>query len=555
MSTTQPSLTEDAATEAAMGGELLQRIDPIQLAEAVAATIRPGALAGMATRLAAGLATIALGRSQVAPQPKDVRFQDPAWRENGFYHRLAQAYLLWADEMMKLPDTRTVDWQTAERSRFVMTQITAALSPTNTLPGNPQALKRIIETGGVSLARGFVNFVEDLARNRGLPTQVDTSAFQMGRNLAATPGAVVHREEMFEILQYAPTTETVRTVPVLLLPPPVNKYYFWDLAPGRSMIEYGVSRGLTFFTIVWRDPRPEHGGWGLQEYIAAQLRAVDVVRDIAESDQVHVFGDCSGGLFAALMAAHLAGTGDNRLRSITLGVTVLDFAQPSNVGMLASQRTLRSSMARAARGEVLSAADIASSFVWMRPNDLVWRYVVNNWLMGNDPPQFDVLYWNNDGQGLPSRLALDLTRMSVENSTARPGGVTLFDTPIDLSQVKTDAYIIAGKTDHISPWKPCYAATQLFGGPCEFVLASSGHVQAIINPPGNPRARFHTGGPQTADPDQWLAGATEHQGSWWPHWTEWLIERSGPERPARDPLGNERHPASDPAPGRYVLGG
>ena len=555
MSTTPADFTADAASEAALGGELLQRIDPVQLAEAVMATVRPGAVAAMTTRLAAGLAVVMLGRSTVEPPPKDSRFRDPAWRDNAFYHRLAQAYLLWSDEMMKLPDTRAVDWQTAERSKFVMTQITAALAPTNTLPGNPQALKRLFETGGTSLTRGFLNFVEDLARNRGLPMQVDTGAFEVGTTLAATPGAVVHREEMFEILQYTPTTETVRWVPVLLLPPPVNKYYFWDLAPGRSMIEYGVSCGLTFFTIVWRDPQPGHGGWGLQEYIAAQLRAVDVVRDIAETEKVHVFGDCSGGLFAALMGAYLAATGDDRLRSMTLGVTVLDFAQPSNVGMLASQRTLRSSMARAARGEVLSAQDISSSFVWMRPNDLVWRYVVNNWLMGNDPPQFDVLYWNNDGQGLPSRLALDLTRMSVENSTARPGGVTLFDTPIDLSQVKTDAYIIAGKTDHISPWKPCYSATQLLGGPCEFVLASSGHVQAIINPPGNPRSRFHTGGPPTPDADAWLAGATENEGSWWPHWAAWLTERSGDERPARDPLGNERHPPLEPAPGRYVRGG
>ena len=554
MSDPPTDFSESAATEAALGGELLQRIDPIQLVEAVLATVRPGRVARMAGRLTAGMTTILLGRSDVAPPPKDSRFRDPTWQDNLLYHRLAQAYLLWSEEMMQLPDTHNVDWQTAERSRFVMTQITAALAPTNTLPGNPAALKRVLETGGQSLGRGFLNFVSDVATNRGLPSQVDPKGFEVGRNIAASPGAVVHREEMFEILQYAPSTETVRTVPVLLLPPPVNKYYFFDLAPGRSMIEYGVGQGLTMFTIVWRDPRPQHGGWGLQDYIEAQLRAVDVVRDIAGSDTAHIFGDCSGGLFAALMCGHLAAIDDSRIRSMTLGVTVLDFAQPSNVGMLASNRTLRSSTERAQRGEVLSADDIASSFVWMRPNDLVWKYVANNWLMGNDPPQFDVLFWNNDGQGLPSRLALDLTRISVENSTARPGGVTLFDTPIDLSRVKTDAYVVSGRTDHISPWRPCYSATRLLGGSVDFVLASSGHVQAIINPPGNPRASFHTGGPQKADPEQWLAGATKHEGSWWPHWAAWLKERSGDERPARTSLGNERHPPMDPAPGRYVLG-
>jgi polyhydroxyalkanoate synthase len=553
---TSPTIafSEDSASAAAIGSEMLAPVDPLQLVESVVATVRPGGLLRAGGRLAVGIGEVLTGRSSVTIPPKDSRFADPAWRDNPVYRRLGQAYLVWAEEMMGLVEKPDIDWRTQERSRFFMTMLTTALAPSNTLPGNPEALKKVFDTAGRSLLRGVRNFAGDLAKNRGLPTQVDISQFRVGENIAATPGAVVHREEMFEILQYSPTTERVRELPLLLLPPMINKYYFWDLAPGRSLIEYAVGQGFTLFVIVWRDPRPEHGGWGMEDYVGGQLRAIDVVCEIAGTPSVNVFGDCSGGMSTALMLGHMAATGDERVRSATYGVTVLDFSQPSAVGMTASERSLRGAKERAARREVIAARDVANTFVWMRPNDLVWKYVVNNWLLGNDPPAFDVLFWNNDGQGLPSQLAYDLARMTLENSTSRPGEITLLGTPIDLSRVKCDSYLVAGITDHISPWKPCYAATQLLGGASEFVLTSTGHVQSIINPPGKPRASYHTGGRQGPDPDAWLASATKHQDSWWPHWTQWLGARSGKQRPARTALGSERHPPLGPAPGRYVLG-
>lgn len=550
------SPTPDDALEAAGtadGGEFLTGYDPLQLAESLVATVRPSDVVTLARRLGMGLVDVAIGRSDVAPAPKDFRFQDLTWKENVAYHMLAQAYLLWADEMMRLVEHDRGDWRTGERSRFAMGIITTALSPSNTVL-NPSCVKRLFETGGVSAVRGFRNFLTDLTNNRGLPSQVDATSFRVGENIAATPGAVVYRDEMFEILQYRPTTESVREIPLLLLPPPVNKYYFWDLAPGRSMIEYVVSQGISVFTMVWRDPRPGMGAHGIDDYVRSQLRAVDVARDISGADSVHVFGDCSGGLFEALMLGYLAASGDDRIRSATFGVTVMDYNHPSGVGMSASSRSLRSLHRRAERGEVISADDISSTFVWMRPNDLVWRYLINNWLLGNDPPAFDVLFWNNDGQGLPSRLAHDMGLVALENSTMKRSGLKVLGQEVDLQAVKCDSYFIAGRTDHISPWKGCYAGTQVFGGHREFVLASSGHVQAIINPPGNPRASFYTGGKLAADADEWLASAEKHQDSWWPHWTKWLHERSGEQRKAPDSLGNEHHRVLGAAPGRYVLG-
>ncbi len=554
MVTSTAAATEDDALATAVGGELLADLDALQLIESLVATVRPADLFQATQRIGLGLLRVATGTSEISPAPKDFRFADPTWTENTAYRLLAQAYLLWAEEMMRIVEADRGDWRTAERSRLAMSMITTAFSPSNTVV-NPAVLKRLFETGGSSAGKGLRNFVIDLARNGGLPSQVDNRAFMVGANIACTAGAVVHRDEMFELLQYTPTTPEVHDVPLLLLPPPVNKYYFWDLAPGRSQVEYLVSEGFTVFTMVWRDPRPGSGGLGLNDFVGAQIRAVDIARDIAGTEAVNVFGDCSGGLFEALMLGYLAHAGDERVRSATFGVTVMDFSHPSGVGMSASQRTLRMAKKRAERGEVIPARDISSTFVWMRPNDLVWRYLINNWLLGNDPPTFDVLFWNNDGQGLPSQLAYDLGLLSLDNGTTRPGGLQVLGQAIDLRAVKCDAYFIAGRTDHISPWRACYAGTQLLGGSCEFVLASTGHVQAIINPPNNPKASFHAGGELSSDADAWLASAEQHQGSWWPHWADWLRERSGDTHPAPKTLGNKRHPATEPAPGRYVLGG
>ena len=556
MSEVLPDL--DQATEAALGGELISTLDPLQLVNSLIRTVTPGAVVQAVGRFAGKLPTVLRGEDKDFLPARDLRFADPAWRESWFYRRLAHAYLSLTDEFMQLVENPSVDWRTRERSRLLMGVLTSAVAPTNTLPGNPAAVKKAIDTGGRSLVDGLGHFVTDLTNNRGLPSQVDMSAFEVGKTIAATPGAVVQRTPMYELLQYAPTTEAVQTVPVLLLPPPVNKYYFWDLAPGRSMIEYAISRGMTMFTIVWRDPRPEDGGWGVDEYVRAAQSAADAVKSICGTDDVHVFGDCSGGTLASLLLANQAATGQSRFRTATLGVTVLDFGEPGGIGVTASDSGLKSLAERARRRQVISASSISDTFVWMRPNDLVWRYLINNWLMGEKPPNFDVLFWNNDGQGLPSQFALDLTRYSLDNSLVHPNSTSVLGTPVDLSAVKTDTYSVAGITDHISPWRGCFASLRLLGGRNEFILTPTGHVQSIIYPPDNPKASYWTG-PRSdeaiLDADNWLRRAEKHTGSWWPHWVDWLIERSDGSCPARTTPGNAEYPPLDTAPGRYVLGG
>jgi polyhydroxyalkanoate synthase len=542
----------ERAPAAAIGGELLADMDPVQLLEGLRDVLRPELLARESVALMPELMKVWFGTSDVAPAKGDWRFADPVWSENPMYRRVAQGYLLWSDAMRRLVDEAGLDWKGCERARFALTLLTTASAPTNFLYGNPAVLKRAFETGGLSLLRGTRNFIDDLIKNGGMPSQVDTRSFRMGENLAATPGAVVYRDEICEVLQYTPSTPTVRSRPFVMFPPEINKYYFMDLAPGRSFTEYAVAQGIPYFTVVWRNPRPEHGRWGVEDYVNAQLQALEVACDVTGSDDVNVFGLCAGGLTTALMLGHMAARGDRRVNSATFAVTMLDFGQPSTLGMMANERMLAQAVERAERGEVLDRLSVARGFAWLRPNDLVWNYYVSNWLMGNDPPSFDILAWNNDGTGLPGRLNADLLGIFFHNSLAKPGAITLLGTPIDLGKVTCDSYVVAGVTDHITPWVPCYSTTQLLGGASEFVLTSTGHIQTLVNPPGKLRASYFTGPKPGDDPETWRKQATEYQGSWWPQWKEWISARSGDERRAPKKLGSRRFPAGDPAPGRYV---
>jgi len=305
---------------------------------------------------------------------------------------------------------------------------------------------------------------------------------------------------------------------------------------------------------VWRDPRPGNGVWGIDAYLASALEGIDVARDIAGTPEAHVFGDCSGGMFLAMLLGYQAATGVRTVATGTFGVTVVDFGEPGGIGVTASETSLTSIRRRADKGEIISAQSISDTFVWMRPNDLVWNYVVSNYLKGETPPAFDIMFWNADGQGLPSRLALELTEMSLANSLIEPGGIKALGEPIDLSKVMVDCYHIAGRTDHISPWKACYAAAAVMGGDNEFVLTPTGHVQSIIYPVDRPRAAFFTNTETPKEPDAWVAGATKHDNSWWSHWADWLVRRSDGTREASKEPGNPRHRPIVPAPGSYVLG-
>lgn len=511
---------------------------------------------GNAARAALGFSAEALrvlgGSSTVAAPKGDWRFKDPTWDENPIYRRLKQLYLAGSESIFGLIDDAGLGWRDAERARFAATIASSALAPTNTLVGNPAALKRAFETGGTSLLRGLRHFVSDVRHNGGLPTQVDKSAFRIGGNLAASPGAVIHRDDVAEVIQFAPTSAEVRSRPLVLIPPMINKYYFLDLAPGRSMVEYLTAHGIPVFCLSWRNPRREHRDWDLDTYAAAALRAIDAAREVARSDDVNLLGACAGGILTTTVLAHLAAEGDGTVHSVTFGVTLLDFEVPAMIGLFHSPTVAGVAKRRSAVSGVLDGRSLASVFTWARPNDLVWNYWVSNYLMGNKPPAFDILAWNADQTNLPARLHSQFLDIFLSNGLARPSTFTVLGTPVDAGRIKCDAYVTGGTTDHLTPWQGCYRTTQLLGGSSTFVLANTGHVQTMVCPPGNPKSRYQAGPEPGPDPDAWRAAAEEHTGTWWEHWLGWLTARSGAERKAPSKLGSRRHPVLDPAPGRYV---
>jgi polyhydroxyalkanoate synthase len=386
-----------------------------------------------------------------------------------------------------------------------------------------------------------------------MPTQVDTSSFRVGENLAVTPGAVVYRDDVLELLQYTPSTTEVATRPVVMIPPQINKYYFLDLAPGRSFIEYVVSRGIPFFAISWRNPRAEHRDWGLDTYGEAVLRAIDVARDVTGSDDVNALGMCAGGILMSTVLAHLAVTDDPRVHSASFGVTLLDFDVPAMIGLFRSKPLLGLARTRSTRAGVLDGDSLASVFTWMRPNDLVWNYWVNNYLMGKRPPAFDILAWNADKTNLPARLHSQFLQIFAENSLVKSGALRVLGSPVDLAAIKCDAYVTGGLTDHLTPWEGCYRATQLLSGESTFVLSPTGHIQTQVSPPGNPKAHYFVGPQPGPDPHAWRAAAERRSGTWWEHWTDWILARGGEMRPAPSKLGSRRYKPIEPAPGSYVL--
>jgi polyhydroxyalkanoate synthase len=495
--------------------------------------------------------------SDLAPDPKDKRFLDPAFRSNPFYRAGMQYYLAvrkgvggWMDEL---------DFDEAERARasFVTNMILDSLAPTNALVGNPSALKKAFETGGASLIRGLKNAYEDVTKNDGIVSQVDKRPFKIGENIATAKGAVVLRTEMMELIQYAPTTDHVHPVPLLIIPPQINKAYVNDLSPEKSIIGFLTQSGVQPFMVSWRNPTAEHRDWGLDAYVDSLVEAIDVICQVSKSKTVNISGACSGGITAATLLSKLAEAGDKRINSATLMVCVLD-PQPddSETGALVSKHGIEMARRRSAKAGVLDGASLSRTFAWLRPNDLVWNYVINNYLHGEDPPAFDVLFWNNDSTNLTAALHSDYLRVYETQPFANPGVTELAGHKVDLTQVTQDLFVVAGVTDHITPWKACYRTTQLVGSPnVEFVLSQAGHIQSLLNPPGNPKAKYFKSATRPpASIDDWLAkDATEHGGSWWPLWAEWLQARSGDLKPAPKSLGSRKHPPGDPAPGAYVF--
>ena len=488
-----------------------------------------------------------------APPKGDKRFADVAWQNNFLYRATLQGYLAWRDALAGFVERSALDPANKERAKFVMSLITDAASPTNTLLGNPAALKKAIDTGGASLVDGCSNIVMDLLKNHGMPAQVDKTAFVVGENLATSTGAVVFRNEVLELIQYAPATQEVYGRPQLIVPPQINKFYIFDLSTGKSIVDYLVKNELQVFVVSWRNPTSAQSHWDLDTYVTALVEAIAAVREITGCDDLNLHGACSGAMAISALLGHLASRGDRTVNAATLMVAVLDNSADSQLGLFATPEAIAAAKQHSVSRGVLAGEEMGRVFAWMRPNDLVWNYWVNNYLLGNAPPAFDILYWNNDATRLPAKMHGQLLDIFTQNLFSRPRALTVLGTPIDLSQVNCDKYVVAGMTDHITPWKGVYNTARTFGGNTRFVLSSSGHIQSLINPPGNPKAKYYLNPELPANADAWLAGAKTEADTWWGNWRDWLVARSGEKRAAPASLGSERHPAGVKAPGTYVL--
>ena len=544
-------------TDAALGVWHRLRPDSSLLRLAGELARRPGFLGRQAARLGTELGRITAGRSAIAADPRDRRFADPAWTQNPFLRRSVQAYLAAAQTAEALVAGAELGWRDDTRMKFLVTNLIAAAAPSNNPLLSPVGWKALIETGGENAVRGLHALASDLATSPRVPSMVSADAFEVGRDLAVTPGGVVHATDQFELIQYQPSTEMVYRYPLLVVPPMINKYYIVDLAPGRSMIEFLVSMGHQVFVMSWRNPDARHRDWDLDTYGGALAEALAAVRAVSGAAKASVCALCSGGIMASMVAAHLGVTGQlDQLASLCLGVTVLDQSQSGTTGAFIDEKTAAAAMAISGARGYLDGRALAEVFAWLRPDDLIWNYWVNNYLAGRTPPAFDILYWNADVTRLPAALHHDFIRLGLANALVTPGAATMLGSPVDLAKVDVDAYVVAGITDHLCPWESCYRTTQLLGGPVKFVLSTSGHIAAMVNPPANPKAAFRTapGGAAAnpADPREFLARATTVPGSWWTDYSSWLAERGGGQHKSPRTLGRKAYPVRCAAPGTYV---
>jgi polyhydroxyalkanoate synthase subunit PhaC len=546
-------------SDAALGVLRMLRPDSSVVRLGAALARRPRLVAGQAAFLGRRLGLVAAGRSEVRPHAKDRRFSDPAWLANPVLRRTVQAYLAVAASAEALVDGADLGWRDDTRVRFLLANLIAAVAPSNNPVLNPSGWKELIGTGGRSAARGLRAAATDLLTQPRVPSMVPPGAFEVGKTLAVTPGSVVHRTALFELIQYQPVTETVYEHPVLIVPPMINKYYITDLSPGRSMVEYLVSQGQQVFVMSWRNPDARHRDWDLDRYGEALTQALHATRVICGTPKTSVCALCSGGILASMVAAHLADTQrEGQLAGLCLGVTVLDHARAGTAAAMVDDRTAAAAIAASRQKGYLDGRALAEVFAWLRPDDLIWNYWVNNYLLGRPPPAFDILHWNADTTRLPAALHRDFIKLAVDGALTKPDAATMLGSPVDLSTVTTDSYVIAGIADHICPWQSCYRTTQLLGGNVTFVLSTSGHIASMVNPPANPKAQFRTMPPDQqgmrnpAEPGEFLKEAATTPSSWWPHYSAWLAERAGDRKPSPQNLGGEGYPVLTQAPGTYV---
>ncbi len=514
---------------------------------------RPTTLAGRGAHLAGDLARIGLGRSDLAPHEKDRRFADDGWATNPLLRRWVQTYLAVGQAARGLVEDADLDWGDDQRMSFLVDNLVEMSAPSNNPLINPAVAKAVVETGGRNLVDGGRRLVRDFATPPRVPSMVEPDAFEVGVDLAVSPGEVVLRTEMFELIQYTPQTPQVRSVPLLIVPPTINKFYVIDLAPQRSLVEHLVASGQQVFCISWRNPDARHRDWGLDSYGRAILDAMDAVEQISRQDKVALFALCSGGMITSMVLAHLAATGDlDRVAAFSLAVTVLDQARAGMPSALVSRKVAAAATKQSDRKGYLDGRMLAEVFAWLRPNDLIWNYWVNNYLLGKKPRAFDILYWNADPVRMSAAMHRDFMELAVDNSLVEPGTARMLGTAVDLGKVDSDSYVVAGIADHLCAWESCYQTTQLLGGESKFVLSTSGHIASMVNPPGNPKASFQTAPRNPASSGEWLESAEKVAGTWWDDYVEWLAARTGPERNRPTRMGSAAFEPLTPAPGTYV---
>ena len=563
---TPRELGEYAASVLAPETDLLADPDLVGLGRALAMVFR-GALDHPADatqawlRYAARLAQIPpvalsswLGSTAAPPvqlNPKDRRFADRAWSENPAFYSLRMSHQAFADFMDQLVTAAGLEHLQEAKARLLTGLMVDALAPTNFLLTNPAALKCAVETGGASLAKGARNFVSDLLNNNGRPRQVDTSTFIIGTNLAATPCQVVYRNDLMELLQYSAQTAQVHAAPLLCSPPWINKYYVMDLAPGRSFIEWAVRHERAVFAISYRNPPADMSGVTMDDYlIHGPRQALQVIQQITSADRVDIVGLCMGGALTAITDAYLSATGQEGIGNLTLLNTLLDYSEPGVLGAFTDEAAVRRIDKKMAKEGHLAGETMAFTFDILRANDLIFSYVVSNWLMGQDPPAFDILAWNADSTRMPAAMhSFYLRNFYVENRLAR-GQLEIAGQVVRLGEVKRPAYIVGAENDHIVPWKSAYASTRLLPGPVRFVLSSGGHIAGIVNPPG-PKGWYLVGSEHPDSADEWRGRAVRHDGSWWEDWATWSAENSGPlvDPP---PTGSRKYRVLYDGPGEYI---
>jgi polyhydroxyalkanoate synthase len=492
-------------------------------------------------------------RAKLAPGRGDRRFTDEAWQNSPIYRRLMQSYLSLDETLKEWVDDLDLGEVDQLRAEFLLRLISDSISPTNTLLGNPQALRQARESGGRSLVSGLKNMLGDIRHNHAIPSQVKGDNFVVGENLATTEGAVVFGNDILELIQYSPTTEKVHRRPLLMVSAMINKFYALDLTPERSFIKYCLDQDLQVYVVSWANPRIENADWGIERYALAVMEAITAVKSISRCKDLNLFSLCSGAMMTSAMAACLKERGDDSIHSMTIGVCMLEMQQHDMEMSAFSSPTMFERVKRRSQDAgILRGHELALSMLWLRPQDLIWSNVVNNYLLGNDPPEFDLLYWNNDWTNLPAQLHADVIDMFSTACLSRPGEMEIDGTALDLTVLDCDKFFIGGLSDHITPWKACYRSVRAFGGDKQFMLSNSGHMQTMLNAPGKKGASFFTSDALPSEADSWLESAQLQQGSWWTYWWNWIESRSLSQKAAPRQLGNKAYPAVEAAPGSYV---